>query len=107
MKTTMRGLLVAAAGAAMLTATLAAPANAGGKDVAAAIAGGVIGGMIVGGVLSQNAAPTYSRVPVYQAPPVVYQPQPVYQPRRCWYKNRQVQNPYTGYWEWKQVQVCR
>ena len=102
MKIAMRGLMVAAVGAAMMTATFSAPANAGGKEAAA-----FIGGMIVGGVLSQNAAPTYSRVPVYQAPPVVYQPQPVYQPRRCWYKNRQVQNPYTGYWEWKQVQVCR
>lgn len=95
-------MMVAAIGATLMNSAMVAPAAAGGKDAAA-----FIGGLIVGGVLSQNAGPTYSRVPVYQQPTVVYQPQPVYQQPRCWYKNRQVQNPYTGYWEWKQVQICR
>ncbi|MFZ1814426.1 MAG: hypothetical protein WBO55_19605 [Rhizobiaceae bacterium] len=86
--------VVATAGAILAAAAM--PAAAGNNAGAA-----FLGGLIVGGVLSANQPPIYAPAPVYQVAP-----QPVYQPQ-CWYKNRQVQDPYTGQWVWRQVQVCR
>jgi hypothetical protein len=87
-------LMLAAVLASTVIGSSYAPAQAGGRDVAA----GVLGGLLLGGLIA-------SQRPYYAAPPGpgYVAPAPVYvQPRVC-YRREKYFDPYSG-WGWRQVQ---
>ncbi|MFS8050988.1 hypothetical protein [Rhizobium sp. BR 314] len=61
-----------------------------GAAIAGGLAAGLIGGLIVGGALS-------NRGPVYEVAP----PQP-----RCWFESQPVQNQYDDGYHYERVRVC-
>lgn len=83
---------------AAIMATTAAPAEAGRKG--AYILGGVLGGLVLGGILHNNAqaAPAAPQ-------PVYVRPQPIYE-QRCWNEPRSQWNSYQGGYVTYYVQRC-
>lgn len=94
MKKLVTATAVAALGLSVLTAPTAANAGDGGV-VAAGVAGGLLGGMVLGSAL---AGPRYYEpAPVYVAPPPSY----------CyWTHGRPYWDDWRGVWVRPRVRVC-
>lgn len=82
---------------AAIMATTAAPAEAGKKTNY--ILGGVLGGLVLGGILHNNAQAAPAPQPVY------VQPQPIYE-QRCWNEARSQWNSYRGGYVTYYVKRC-
>jgi hypothetical protein len=100
----MKRTVTALAAAVMLTGSLAAfapAAHAEGGRIAAGVAGGLIGGMLLGGAIANANQPPPPPPPgYYRAPPAYYVDEPVCQvvPQQYW----------DGYmWRVRRVQVCQ
>lgn|SRR5512138_82247 len=100
----MKRTVMALAAAVMLTGSLAAfapAAHAEGGRIAAGVAGGLIGGMLLGGAIANANQPPPPPPPgYYRAPPAYYVDEPVCQvvPQQYW----------DGYmWRVRRVQVCQ
>jgi hypothetical protein len=100
----MKRTVTALAAAVMLTGSFAAfapAAHAEGGRIAAGVAGGLIGGMLLGGAIANANQPPPPPPPgYYRAPPAYYVDQPVCQvvPQQYW----------DGYmWRVRRVQVCQ
>lgn len=100
----MKRTVTALAAAVMFTGSLAAfapAAHAEGGRIAAGVAGGLIGGMLLGGAIANANQPPPPPPPgYYRAPPAYYVDEPVCQvvPQQYW----------DGYmWRVRRVQVCQ
>ena len=82
---------------AAIMSTSAAPAEAGRKG--AYILGGVLGGIVLGGILHNNAQAAPAPQPVYR------RPQPIYE-QRCWNEPRSQWNSYQNGYVTYYVQRC-
>ena len=99
MKTLTTAALIAGLVLPMAAGTTAARADDG--RIAAGIAGGFLGGMLLGGALSHPAPRYYAPAPVYDAP-VDYAPPP-----HCyWARGEAVWDPYEGVYHHRRVRVC-
>ena len=78
------------------------PARADNGQIAAGVAGGLLGGMILGGALAPRPY-YYAPAPVYvEQPPVYVEP-----PARCyWTRGEPVWDDYRGVWRQPRMQVC-
>jgi len=97
----MTKILMVCATAAALMFTAAAPQPAQARD-GGAVAAGVLGGLIVGGMIGAAAAqpPRYAPAPVYGEP--VYRAAP-----RCYMtRGEPVWDEYRGVWVRPRVRVC-
>jgi hypothetical protein len=100
MNTVVRLAVAAAITVAPILGTASA-ARAGDGDVAAGVAGGLLGGMILGGALAQH--PYYSPPP---PPPVYYEDEPVYVRHCYWTRGRPYWDDWSGTWRRPRVRVC-
>jgi hypothetical protein len=101
----MKKFLMVCATAAALAFTAAAPQPAEARD-GAAVAAGVLGGLMVGGMIGAAAA---SQPPRYAPPPRAYYDEPVYyapQPRCYMTRGEPVWDGYRGVWVRPRVRVC-
>jgi hypothetical protein len=101
----MKKFLMVCATAAALAFTAAAPQPAEARD-GAAVAAGVLGGLMVGGMIgAATAQPRYAPPP----PAYVYE-QPAYYappPRRCYMtRGEPIWDDYRGVWVRPRVRVC-
>ena len=93
----MKKLLTVLSVAAIMAAS-AVPAEAGKKTNY--ILGGILGGIVLGGILHNNA----QAAPAPQQP-VYVRPQPIYE-QRCWSEPRSQWNSYRGGYVTYYVQRC-
>ena len=95
MKRILSVLLVATLSVPMMGAPNAALADDGGRIVAG-VAGGFLGGMLLGSVLAPHPAPRY-----YGADPVYYDPPPChFEPAEPYWDG------YYGVWRHRRIRVC-
>lgn len=93
MRAKIAKIAFAAGAAALVAVSSSMPAQAGGRDVAA----GVIGGLLLGGVIASQR-PYYANPPgPYYAPPATY-----VAPRVC-YRREKYYDAYSG-WGWRRIQ---
>jgi len=96
-----KGLIVVMTAATMAAAMPPAPAQAGGRGVAAGVIGGFAVGTMFGAAIAQPR-PYYGPGPVYVAPAPVY-----VGPRRCyWTRGEPVWDSYYGVWRRPRMRVC-
>jgi hypothetical protein len=98
----MTKILMVCATAAALAFTAAAPQPAQARD-GAAVAAGVLGGLMVGGMIGAAAA----QQPRYAPPPPAYvYDEPHYAPRCYMTRGEPVWDGYRGVWVRPRVRVC-
>jgi len=69
---------------------------------------GVLGGVILGGIITQPRGVYYPPPPVYYPPPpVYYPPPPVYYPPPCYNKPVPMYDPWGRHIGWREIRVCQ
>jgi hypothetical protein len=94
-------IVLAAAIVAVPILTGTNPANARDGEIAAGVAGGLLGGMLLGGALAQ---PRYYGPP--PPPPVYYEDEPVYVRHCYWTRGEPYWDDWSGRWRRPRVRVC-